>query len=78
MRKPRFCIYAKTKAQISFTVTDSTIHLLSKFKVSSLKQSSVAAQPDFLYKNLCFIGVEKKPCVWSFQKLGFIKLQIDN
>ena len=29
-------------------------------------------------KNLCFIGVEEKPCVWSFLKLGFIRLQIDN
>ena len=55
MRKPTFCICEK-KTQISFAVNreadqrlcfryiDSTIPLLSKSKISSLKPSSVAVQ----------------------------------
>ena len=53
MRKFVFCIYAKTKAQISLTVdqyfcfhyTDSTIPLLSESEISSLYQFSVDQKP---------------------------------
>ena len=53
MRKPAFCIYAKTKTHISFAVTDqrlcfrytdSTIPLLPKSEISSLQPYSVAVQ----------------------------------
>ena len=57
MRKPMFCICENKGAdqlhrdceadqRLCFRYIDSTIPLLSKLKVSSLKQSSVAAQPD--------------------------------
>ena len=57
MRKPTFCICENKGAdqlhgdceadqRLCFRYIDSTIPLLSKLKVSSLKQSSVAAQPD--------------------------------
>ena len=73
MRKPPFCIYAKTKAQLSFAVTaklimpvcfrytDSTIPLLSKSKITSIKPSSVLVQ-----LGLCRTGSE--PRCWFFHE----------
>ena len=56
MRKPAFCISenkdadqlrGKRKAdqRLCFRYIDSTIHLLSKYEISSLQPSSVAVQP---------------------------------
>ena len=58
MRKPDFCICENkgadqlcgnrtTDQHLCFHYTDSTIPLLSKSEISSLKQSSVVAQPGF-------------------------------
>ena len=57
MRKPAFCIWEnkdadqlrgnrKADQRLCFRYTDSTIPLLPKFEISSLKVSSVAVQPD--------------------------------
>ena len=56
MRKPAFCICVNNDAdqlrgnreadpRLCFRYTDSTIPLLSKYKISSLEPSSVAVQP---------------------------------
>ena len=56
MRKPAFricenkgadqlCGRHEADQRICFRFTDSTIHLLSKFEISSLSPSSVAVQP---------------------------------
>ena len=56
MRKPAFCISKNKDAdqlrgnreadqRLCFRYTDITIHLLSKYKISSLQPSSVAVQP---------------------------------
>ena len=56
MRKPDFCICENKDAdqlrgnreadqRICFRYTDSTIHLLSKYEISSLQPSSKAVQP---------------------------------
>ena len=56
MRKPAFCIWENKDAdqlrgsseadqRLCFRYTDSTIPLLSKYEISSLKTSSVVVQP---------------------------------
>ena len=56
MRKPAFCICENKDADqlrgkceadqhLCFRHTDSTIHLLSKYEISSIQPSSVAVQP---------------------------------
>ena len=66
MRKPTFCICENKGAdqlhgdRLCFRYIDSTIPLLSKFKMSSLKQYSVAAQPD-----MCQIRSETRMLVFS-------------
>ena len=58
MRKPNFCICENkgadqlcgnrtTDQRLCFRYTDRTIPLLSKSEISSLKPSSVVAQPSF-------------------------------
>ena len=72
MRKPAFCICKKNKdadqlrgnreadQRICFRFTDSTITLLSKAEISSLKVSSVAVQP-----GLCQTWSESRRPVFS-------------
>ena len=73
VRKPTFCIYAKTKTQISAQLISAfvfatkisfTIPLLSKSEISSLYPSSVAVQP-------CLCGT------WSeTPKTGFLTTRL--
>ena len=53
VRKPAFCIYAKTKTQISFAVAAKLIsafvfatQILSIYEISTLYPSCVVVQPD--------------------------------
>ena len=76
MGKPAFCICENKDAdqlcdgnreadqRLCFRYTDSTIHLLSKYEISSLQPSSVAVQP-----GLCE--------TWSeAQKTGFLTTRL--
>ena len=71
MRKPRFCICENKDAdqlrgnreadqRLCFRFIDSTIPLLSKSEISSLKPSSVAEQP-----GLCRTRSETRMLVFS-------------
>ena len=71
MRKPDFCICENKDAdqlrgnreadqRLCFRYTDSTIPLLSKSEISSLKASSVAVQP-----GLCHTWLETLKLVFS-------------
>ena len=83
MRKSTFCIDSKTKAQISFAITDqrlcfhctySTVSLLSKSEISSLSPSFVLEQ-----LGLCWTCSETTLLVFSRRgydaNIGLVKFQ---
>ena len=83
MRKPAFCICEnkdadqlrgnrKADQRLCFRYTDSTIHLLSKYKISSLQPSSVAVQP-----GLCGTWSETPKTGFLTTRLICISLRID-